>query len=255
MLGKPDEWNSPSSGGLSVSYVQTDIHFEILLVTQQTHVWYLRLCAKNHEGTGPYIQDYSLSMGKTYFLMYCVKSIMECCTECCRGRTAQFEELRSERESSQGPRADVPLPPLFLWSATRVSPVPRGLLSASHFHENAVLPGYSSRLFVSWHHSVLLPYLLTMPSQSCYGLFVLGLHLNISRVCPSAFFFVVSRWSCSFSWLQLLYGNISQFPSVIFNIKTPVNSRLIHNCLLDISPGHCIASHTQHVHNQIYQSP
>lgn len=167
---------------------------------------------------------------------------MECCTECCRGRTTQFEVLRSERESSQGPRADVPLPPLFFWSATQVSPVPRGLLSASHFHENAVLPGYSSRLFVSWHHSVLLPYLLTMPSQSCYGLFVLGLHLNISRVCPSAFFFVVSRWSCSFSWLQLLYGNISQFPSVIFNIKTPVNSRLIHNCLLDISPEHCIAS-------------
>lgn len=180
---------------------------------------------------------------------------MECCTECCRGRTAQFEVLRSERESSQGPRADVPLPPLFLWSATRVPPVPRGLLSASHFHENAVLPGYSSTTV-----RFMTPFCPSpLPSDHAvsvlYGLFVLGLHLNISRVCPSALFFVVSRWSCSFSWLQLLYGNISQFPSVIFNIKTPVNSRLIRNCLLDISPGHCVASHTQHVHNQIYQSP
>ena len=50
-------------------------------------------------------------------------------------------------------------------------------------------------------------------------------------------------------------ANISQPSSVIFHIETLLNSRLFSNCPLDISRGHCITSHTRHVHNHIYQSP
>lgn len=48
--------------------VSADTHTEVRLVTQQTHVWYLELYAKNHGDTGPCVRDYSLSLGKTFFL-------------------------------------------------------------------------------------------------------------------------------------------------------------------------------------------
>lgn len=161
-------------------------------------------------------------------------SIVECYTELCQGRKIHFGVLIPRSEGVVTGPLSGHLPCLQFSQPLR-------LHSASHCSEHSVLAGTLPQLF--FHDTTLSgpSYLLTMLSLSWNGLFIQATCLNVSSVCPSS--------------LQLLCANISQPSSVIFHIETRLNSRPFSNCPLDISPRHCITSHTWHVHNHIYQSP